>query len=181
MLIYIRGRWVEYQIPLHWKEKKLERSLWHWCRQVDWCKAVDMLYACIRLRIFWILLPRLSKSKTSLVRLKLIHPSHEFRRKIVDFAAFFFVNTFGFGHTTIHLKTPLFNPLATQQLHRIRNLSAVRWITYNFPIHKKFYIFWTYCKNAGILEYGHDSTITCCDFVLNRLSLLHAKDIYNRF
>ena len=39
---------------------------------------------------------------------------------------FFFVNTFGFRHTTIHLKTPLFNPLATQQLHRIRNLSAVR-------------------------------------------------------
>ena len=21
VLIYIRGRWVEYQIPLHWKEK----------------------------------------------------------------------------------------------------------------------------------------------------------------
>ena len=50
----------------------------------------------------------------------------KFRRKIVDFAAFFFVNTFGFRHTTIHPKTPLFNPLATQQLHRIRNLSAVR-------------------------------------------------------
>ena len=128
------------------ERKKLERSLWHWCRQVDWCKAVDMLYACIRLRIFWILLPRLSKSKTSLVRLKLIRPSHEFRRKIVDFATFFFVNTFGFRHTTIHLKTPLFNPLATQQLHRIRNLSAVRWITYHFTTHKKIYIFWTYCK-----------------------------------
>lgn len=70
----------------------------------------------------------------------------KFRRKIVDFAAFFFVNIFGFRHTTIHPKTPLFNPLATQQLHRIRNLSAVRWTTYHFTTHKKIYIFWTYCK-----------------------------------
>ena len=88
----------------------------------------------------------------SLFRISSRMASQDFRRKIVDFAAFFFVNTFGFRYTTIHPKPPLFNPLATQQLHRIRNLSAVRWITYHFTTHKKSTYFEHIAKTLGFLN-----------------------------
>ena len=37
VLIYIRGRWVEYQIPLHWKEKN-----WSGLNDIDVGKMIGV-------------------------------------------------------------------------------------------------------------------------------------------